>query len=124
MYTITLIFYFTCFILYFNIATSKVKQRGERGKFKSYIVDMKIKGQKSKLKVYIPDDIDRAIGDNARHFVNECGRIVRTRAPLNIKNWKEAFSTAGDVMWKEIEVSLMWKELDRSILDILPNKSH
>ncbi|XP_021750944.1 uncharacterized protein LOC110716606 isoform X4 [Chenopodium quinoa] len=49
-------------------ATSKVKQRGERGKYKSYVVDMKIKGKKSKLQVYIPDDIDRAIGENAHCF--------------------------------------------------------
>ncbi|KAJ8420580.1 hypothetical protein Cgig2_010961 [Carnegiea gigantea] len=46
---------------------------------------------------------DRAIGDNARHLVNECGRIVRTRAPLDVKNWQEAFARAGDGMWKEIQ---------------------
>ncbi|KAL2903481.1 Reticulocyte-binding protein 2-like protein a [Bienertia sinuspersici] len=91
-------------------ATSKAKQRGERGKYKSYIVDMKLKGRQSKLKVYIPDDIDRAIGDNARHFVNECGRVVRTRAPLNVKNWKEAFTISGDAMWKEIEGKFEIKE--------------
>ncbi|KAL2922790.1 Reticulocyte-binding protein 2-like protein a [Bienertia sinuspersici] len=60
--------------------------------------------------VYIPDDIDRAIGDNARYFVNECGRVVRTRAPLNVKNWKEAFTVAGDAMWKEIEGKFEIKE--------------
>ncbi|KAL2900628.1 Reticulocyte-binding protein 2-like protein a [Bienertia sinuspersici] len=67
-------------------------------------------GRQSKLKVYIPDDIDRAIGDNARHFVNECGRVVRTRAPLNVKNWKEAFTISGDAMWKEIEGKFEIKE--------------
>ncbi|KAL2894696.1 Reticulocyte-binding protein 2-like protein a [Bienertia sinuspersici] len=75
-------------------ATSKAKQRGERGKYK----------------IYIPDDIDRAIGDNARHFVNECGRVMRTRAPLNVKNLKEAFTVAGDAMWKEIEGKFEIKE--------------
>ncbi|KAL2924035.1 Two-pore potassium channel 3 [Bienertia sinuspersici] len=89
---------------------SKAKQRGESGKYKSYIVDMKLKGRQPKLKVYIPDDIDRAIGDNARHFVNECGRVVRTRTPLNVKNWKEAFTISGDVMWKEIEGKFEIKE--------------
>ncbi|KAL2925626.1 Glutamate--tRNA ligase 2 [Bienertia sinuspersici] len=82
-------------------ATSKAKQRGERGKYKSYIVDMKLKGRQSKLK---------PIGDNARHFVNECGRVVRTRAPLNVKNWKEAFTISGDAMWKEIEGKFEIKE--------------
>ncbi|KAL2906684.1 Reticulocyte-binding protein 2-like protein a [Bienertia sinuspersici] len=67
-------------------------------------------GRQSKLKVYIPNDIDRAIGDNARHFVNECGRVVRTRAPLNVKNWKEALTIYGDAMWKEIEGKFEIKE--------------
>ncbi|KAL2933817.1 Ribosomal RNA small subunit methyltransferase C [Bienertia sinuspersici] len=90
--------------------TSKAKQRGERGKDKSHIVDMKLKGRQKKLKVYIPDDIDRAIRDNARHFVKECGRVVRTRPPLNVKNWKEAFTISGDAMWKEIEGKFEIKE--------------
>ncbi|KMT00268.1 hypothetical protein BVRB_1g016240 [Beta vulgaris subsp. vulgaris] len=87
-------------------ATSNVKRRGHRGKYKSYVVDMKLKGQKSKLKIYIPDDIDRAIGENARHLVNECGRVVRTKAPLNVNTWKEAFAKAGDSMWREIQNKL------------------
>ncbi|KAL2944258.1 Reticulocyte-binding protein 2-like protein a [Bienertia sinuspersici] len=81
-----------------NIFFRQSKAKGERGKYKSYIVDMKFKGRQSKLKVYIPDDVDRAIGDNARHFVNECVRVVRTRAPLNVKNWKEAFTIYGDAV--------------------------
>uniref|UniRef100_A0A803N2V6 Transposase n=1 Tax=Chenopodium quinoa TaxID=63459 RepID=A0A803N2V6_CHEQI len=55
--------------------TSKRRGRGNRGKYKSYVVDMKIKGKGSKLSVYIPDEIDRATGENARHLVNECGHV-------------------------------------------------
>ena len=87
-----------------TLATSKVKQRGERGIYKSYVVDMKLKGKNSKLEIFIPDEIDRAIGENARHFVNECGRVVRTRAPLDVETWREAFAKEGTTMWKEIEV--------------------
>ncbi|XP_021767554.1 uncharacterized protein LOC110731946 isoform X3 [Chenopodium quinoa] len=76
--------------------TSKRRGRGNRGKYKSYVVDMKIKGKGSKLSVYIPDEIDRAIGENARHLVNECGRVVRTKAPLDVRNWQGAFSVAGE----------------------------
>ncbi|KAL2922686.1 Angiopoietin-1 receptor [Bienertia sinuspersici] len=61
-------------------------------------------GKGSKLKFEIPDEIDRAIGENARHLVNESGCIVRTRAPFNVKNWQEAFSVVGDSMWKEIQI--------------------
>ncbi|KAL2923804.1 NAD-dependent protein deacetylase SIR2rp1 [Bienertia sinuspersici] len=72
---------------------------------------MKLKGRQSKLEVYIPDDIDRSIRDNARHLVNECGRVVRTRAPLNVKNWKEAFTIAGDSIWKEMRVNLRLRKV-------------
>lgn len=77
--------------------------------YKSYVVDMKIKGKGSKLTIEIPDEIDRAIGENARHLVNECGRVVRTRAPLNVDNWQQAFSAAGDGMLKEIQVKILFK---------------
>ncbi|KAK7266608.1 hypothetical protein RIF29_19257 [Crotalaria pallida] len=82
---------------------SQIKSQGQRGKYKSFVVYMKIKGKGSKLNIVIPQDIDRAIGENARHLVNECGRVVRTKAPLNVRNRQEAFSTADDIMWKEIE---------------------
>lgn len=85
-------------------ATKKTNGKSSRGKYKSYVVDMKLKGRGSKLQIEIPEEIDRAIGENARHLVNECGRVVRTRAPLNVNNWQEAFSKAGDSMWKEIQV--------------------
>jgi len=38
--------------------------------------------------------------------VNECGQVVRTRAPLNAKNWQEAFTSASDGMWKEVLANL------------------
>ena len=75
--------------------------------YKSYVVDMKIKGRGSKFKITIPDEIDRAIGDNVCHLVNECGRVVRTKAPLNVKSWEESFEAAGDSILKEIQVMLV-----------------
>ncbi|KAL2899636.1 putative plant SNARE 12 [Bienertia sinuspersici] len=74
-------------------ATSKAKQSGRGGG-----------GGKGKVQKL------HTIGDNARHFVNECGRVVITRAPLNVKNWKEAFIITGDAMWKEIEGKFEMKE--------------
>ncbi|XP_057528419.1 uncharacterized protein LOC130807282 [Amaranthus tricolor] len=94
-----------------NTATSKIKGRSKRGMYKSYVVDMKIKGRGSKLKITIPDEIDRAIGENARHLVNDFGRVVRTKAPLNVKSWKEAFEAAGESMLKEIQEKF---EIDKS----------
>ncbi|KAL2923200.1 Kinesin-like protein KIN-14I [Bienertia sinuspersici] len=38
------------------------------------------------------------------------GEAVRTRDPLNVKNWKEAFTISGDATWKDIEGKLEIKE--------------
>ena len=70
----------------FAIATSTIKKKGEREKYKSYVVDMKIKGKQSKLLICILDEIDQAIGDTTPHLENECDRVVRTRVPLDVKN--------------------------------------
>lgn len=72
--------------------------------------------------VDIPDEIDRAIGENARHLVNECGCVVRTKAPLNVKNWQEALSVAGDSMWKEIQVYLF--KTSSTICELLLSSSY
>ncbi|KAL2896873.1 Synergin gamma [Bienertia sinuspersici] len=98
-----IITFFPSFVAY-KEATSKSYGKGNRGKYKSYVVDMKIKRKESKLTIEIPDEINQAFGENARHLVNECGRIVRTRASLNVKNWQETFSIVGDSMWNEIQV--------------------
>ena len=42
----------------FGTAIGKLKKKGERGKYKRYVVDMKIKGKQSKLSIRIPDEID------------------------------------------------------------------
>ncbi|KAL2901263.1 Enolase [Bienertia sinuspersici] len=48
-------------------------------------------------------------------MVNECYRIVRTRAPLNVKNWQEAYSIAGDSMFKEIQDKFQIVQSSRSL---------
>ena len=45
-----------------------------RGKYKCMKVD--IKTRNGKIEVDIPDDIFRAMGENARDIVNYCGWVV------------------------------------------------
>ncbi|KAJ8422120.1 hypothetical protein Cgig2_006428 [Carnegiea gigantea] len=92
-------------IYMFAMATSTIKKKGEREKYKSYVVDMKIKGKQSKLSICTLDKIDRAIGGTAPHLENKCDRVVRTRVPLD-----EAFTRADDGMWKEIQVKFEIEE--------------
>ncbi|KAK7272879.1 hypothetical protein RIF29_13919 [Crotalaria pallida] len=63
---------------------------------------MKIKGKNSKLNITIPPEIDRAIGENARHGerVWSCSENEST---IECDSWKQACSLAGDIMWKEIK---------------------
>ncbi|KAJ8435899.1 hypothetical protein Cgig2_010256 [Carnegiea gigantea] len=103
----------------FSTATSKIKKKGERGKYKSYVVDMKIKGKQSNLSICIPDEIDRTIGDNARHLVNECGRVVRTRAPLDVKNWHEAFARPMMGYKFEIEEGGCYMKMQAFVIDTM-----
>ncbi|KAJ8434055.1 hypothetical protein Cgig2_004635 [Carnegiea gigantea] len=90
-------------ILMTTSAISKPRGKGQRGKYKCMVVDVKNKGGKSKRKVYMPDDILQSIDDNAQQLVNCCGYIARTMAPVNVQNWEETFSIAGERMWTELK---------------------
>ena len=57
-----------------------------------------------KLDIHIPDDILRAMGENARNLVNYCGLVVRTTAPLTTIDWKEVTNRVGEQMLLKIKV--------------------
>lgn len=57
-----------------------------------------------KLDIHIPDDILRAMGENARNLVNYCGLVVRTTAPLTTIDWKEMTDRVGEQMLLKIKV--------------------
>ncbi|KAM3303388.1 hypothetical protein P3S67_014418 [Capsicum chacoense] len=58
-------------------AVSHINKKKGRGKYKFKTVDFKYK-HGGKIKIMIPDDIDRAVGSGARDIVNYCGWIMRT----------------------------------------------
>ncbi|GLT58734.1 hypothetical protein SLA2020_316030 [Shorea laevis] len=83
---------------------SKVKKRNVRGSYKSISIFIKTQGVKKKLKVDIPEDKEHPVGEHARDLANMCGLVVRDKAPLNVNNWEEAFTLAGDQMLSQIQV--------------------
>ncbi|KAM7262128.1 hypothetical protein ACFE04_021205 [Oxalis oulophora] len=79
-----------------------------RGKYKSIRVDMKKKN--GKLQVKIPDDILRAVGENARDIVNFCGFVVRANASLRAKNWIEIAGSSSRQMWLQVKERFFTEE--------------
>ncbi|XP_073116456.1 uncharacterized protein [Elaeis guineensis] len=82
-----------------NAAT--VSSKNVRGRYKCIKVDMRTKN--GPLKVSIPHDILRAVGENARDIVNFCGYVVRTQAPLTTKNWPDVANRVGERMWLQVK---------------------
>ena len=66
---------------------------------------MKTQGGRTKLSVNMAHDVDRVIGEHARDFVNYCGYIVRTTAPLDLMDWNDVYDKVGNSMWRHIEVN-------------------
>ncbi|XP_009792327.1 uncharacterized protein LOC107805844 isoform X1 [Nicotiana tabacum] len=73
-----------------------------RGKYRSIHVDMKTQCG-SKITVYIPDDIDRAVGPGARDIVNYCGLIMRSTISFRDGEWAKIFAKHGQTMWLKVQ---------------------
>ncbi|KAM3202239.1 hypothetical protein P3L10_029863 [Capsicum annuum] len=91
---------------------SHINKRKGRGKYKSKTVDYKIKHE-GKIKIMIPDDIDRAVGSEARDIVNYSGWIMRTTISFRDGNWQKIVLKNGEAMWLRVrDVELDdWKHL-------------
>lgn len=73
-------------LLMLAFATSAKRRKGQRGKYRSLVVEKKTRGGQLKLKVEIPDFVLQAVGDNARNLVNFCGYVVRTTALMDAED--------------------------------------
>ncbi|XP_059311964.1 uncharacterized protein LOC132063443 isoform X2 [Lycium ferocissimum] len=78
------------------------KTKKGRGKYRSLHLDMKTQ-RGSKIKVHIPDDIDRAVGPGARDIVNYCGLIMRSTISLRDGDWATIFAKDGETMWLKVK---------------------
>ncbi|KAF3617707.1 putative formin-like protein 3-like [Capsicum annuum] len=80
---------------------SHINKRKGRGKYKSKTVDFKIK-HRGKIKIMIPNDIDRAVCSRARDIVNYCGFIMRTTISFRDGNWQKIVLKYGEAMWLRV----------------------
>ncbi|XP_049359539.1 uncharacterized protein LOC125824234 [Solanum verrucosum] len=81
---------------------SRINRKRGRGKYKSKTVDIKTKCG-GKIKVIIPDDIDRAVGSRARDIVNYAGLIMRNSISFQDGNWQNIVSKHGETMWYKVK---------------------
>ncbi|WMV33229.1 hypothetical protein MTR67_026614 [Solanum verrucosum] len=81
---------------------SRVNRKRGRGKYKSKTVDIKIKYGR-KIKVIIPNDIDRAVGSGARDIVNYSGLIMRSSISFRDGNWQKIILKHGEAMWYKVK---------------------
>ncbi|XP_049397336.1 uncharacterized protein LOC125861495 [Solanum stenotomum] len=81
---------------------SRINRKRGRGKYKSKTVDIKTK-YGGKIKVIIPDDIDRVVGSRARDIVNYAGLIIRSSISFQDGNWQNIVSKHGEATWYKVK---------------------
>ncbi|KAL3347838.1 hypothetical protein AABB24_021472 [Solanum stoloniferum] len=82
-------------------AVSRINRKRGRGKYKSKTVDIKTK-YGGKIKIIIPDNIDRAVGSGARYIVNCSGLIMRSSISFQDGNWQKIVLKHGEAMWYKV----------------------
>ncbi|PHU07865.1 hypothetical protein BC332_24354 [Capsicum chinense] len=55
-----------------------------------------------KIKIIIPDDIDRAVGSGAGDIVNYSGWLMRTTISFRDGNWQKIVLKHGEAMWLRV----------------------
>nr|XP_009774923.1 PREDICTED: uncharacterized protein LOC104224899 isoform X3 [Nicotiana sylvestris] len=84
-------------------SSNKKRGRGRgRGKYKSKSLEVKTKCG-GKIKITIPDDIDRVVGSGARDIVNYCSLIMRSTISFQNGNWQKIVLKYGEVMWLKVK---------------------
>ncbi|KAF3619082.1 putative transcriptional regulator STERILE APETALA-like [Capsicum annuum] len=81
---------------------SHINKNKGRGKYKSKTVDFKFK-HGGKIKIMIPDDIDRAVGSGARDIVNYYGWFMRTTVSFRDGSWQNIVLKHGEAMWYRVK---------------------
>ncbi|OMO79303.1 Transposase, Ptta/En/Spm, plant [Corchorus olitorius] len=79
------------------------REKNGRGQYMGKRLDLKTQAGTVKLTVRLASDRLRPVGPNARDLANYCGYTVRTFAPIDAKNWEEAYRSSGEEMLNAIK---------------------
>ncbi|KAJ8440100.1 hypothetical protein Cgig2_026451 [Carnegiea gigantea] len=96
-------------------ATSMKKGKGQRGNYRSLVVEKKTLSSQCKLEVEIPNYVWQAIGDNAKNLVNFSGYVVRTIALMDAKDWGHVASIYGPAMWLQVQNKFKIKDSEHEL---------
>ncbi|KAF7800907.1 uncharacterized protein G2W53_044595 [Senna tora] len=73
-----------------------------RGKYKSLSLDMKTRnGQK--VKINIPEGLQRAVGLDVRDIASYCGFVLRQTVSFKVGRWQNVFATYGQAMCLKVK---------------------
>ncbi|KAF7832769.1 uncharacterized protein G2W53_015102 [Senna tora] len=91
-----------------------------RGKYKSLSLDMKTRnGQK--VKINIPEGLQRAVGLDARDIASYCGFVLRQTVSFRVGRWQNVFATYGQAMCLKVKKFPTDQErLDNRPVDVTP----
>ncbi|OMP08961.1 hypothetical protein COLO4_05951 [Corchorus olitorius] len=78
-------------------------EKNGRRQYKGKRLDLKTQGGTVKLIVHLASDRLRPVGPTAWDLANYCGFTERTLAPVDAKNWEEAYRSSGEEMLNAIK---------------------
>ncbi|KAF7833107.1 uncharacterized protein G2W53_015440 [Senna tora] len=86
-----------------NPSAGSCTSKAIRGKYKSLSLDMKTRnGQK--VKINIPEGLQRAVGLDARDIASYCGFVLRQTVSFRVGRWQNVFATYGQAMCLKVKV--------------------
>ncbi|OMO57894.1 hypothetical protein CCACVL1_25660 [Corchorus capsularis] len=74
------------------------REKNGRGQYSGKRLDLKTQGGTVKLTVRLASDRLRPVSATAQDIANYIGFIVKTGAPVDAKNWEEAYRSSGEEM--------------------------
>ncbi|KAF7800959.1 uncharacterized protein G2W53_044548 [Senna tora] len=73
-----------------------------RGKHKSLSLDIKTRNG-NKVKINIPEGLQRAVGVDARDIASYCGFVLRQTVSFKVGRWQNVFATYGQAMCLKVK---------------------
>ncbi|KAF7835450.1 uncharacterized protein G2W53_010309 [Senna tora] len=80
-----------------NPSAGSCTSKDVRGKSKSLSLDMKTRNAK-KVKINIPEGLQRDVGVDARDIASYCGFVLRQTVSFGLGRWQNVFATYGQAM--------------------------
>ncbi|KAF7844130.1 uncharacterized protein G2W53_001035 [Senna tora] len=85
-----------------NPSAGSCTSKPVRGKYKSLSLDIKTRNGE-KVKINIPEGLQRAVGVDARDIASYCGFVLRQIVTFKVGRWQNVFATYGQAMCLKVK---------------------